>query len=179
MYQGLIEERLRVLTNQACINPRYTGMDREITVLPLKRGPYGSNRAVEFYSIPPDRNHLLKSTTYFFIIEGQHTVECYKNLVESGKVDEADKAKASTFNIIPVFAPKADHLKLLLLSRVLNQDMAGPQKEATFMMQILNARIKWKEMNCPKPSTLGRQLTLEFLVIFVLPPLISDLYCSG
>ena len=106
-------------------------------------------------------------------------MECYKNLVESGEVDEADKAKASSFNIIPVFAPKADHLKLLLLSRVLNQDMAGPQKEATFMMQILNARIKWKEMNCPKPSTLGCQHTLEFLVIFVLPYLIFDLHCSG
>ena len=101
------------------------------------------------------------------------------NLVESGEVDEADKAKASTFNIISVFAPKADYLKLLLLSRVLNQDMAGPQKEATFMMQILNAQIKWKEMDCPKPSILGHEHTLEFLVIFLLPPLISDLYCSG
>ena len=179
MYRGLIEEKLRALTNQACINPRYTGTDKEITVLPLKRGPYGSNRAVEFYSTPPDRNQLLKSTTHFFIIGGQNTVECYKNLVEAGKVDEADKAKDSSFNIIPVFAPKADHLKLLLLSRVLNQDMAGPQKEATFMMQILNARIKWKEMNCPKPSTLGHQHTLEFLVIFVLPSLKSDLHCSG
>ena len=56
-------------------------------------------------------------------------MECYKNLVESREVDEADKAKASTFNIIPVLAPKADHLKLLLMSRMLNQDMAGPQKE--------------------------------------------------
>ena len=179
VYWGLIEERLRALTNQDCINPRYTGTDREIIVLPLKKGPYRSNRVVEFYSTPPDRNQLLKSTTHFFIIGGQHTVECYKNLVEAGEVDEADKAKASSFNIIPVFAPKADHLKLLLLSRVLNQDMAGPPKEATFMMQILNARIKWKEMNCPKPSTLGRQHTLEFLVILVLPSLISDLHCSG
>ena len=142
MYRGLIEERLRALTNQARINPRYTGMDREIIVLPLKRGPYGNNRAVEFYSTPPDRNQLLKSTTHFFIIGGQHTVECYKNLVEAGDVNEANKAKASSFNIIPVFVPKADHLKLFLLSRVLNQDMVGPQKEATFMMQILNARIK-------------------------------------
>ena len=145
-------ERLRALTNQARINPKYTGTDRKITVLPLKRGPYGSNRAVEFYSTPPDRNQLLKSTTHFFIIGGQHTVECYKNLVEAREVNEADKAKASSFNIIPVFALKVDHLKLLLLSCVLNQDMAGPQKEATFMMQILNARIKWKEMNCPPLS---------------------------
>ena len=53
-------------------------------------------------------------------------LECYKNLVEFGEVDEADKAKASNFNIIPVFAPKANHLKLLLLSRVLYQDMVGP-----------------------------------------------------
>ena len=179
VYRGLIEKRLRALTNQARINPRYTGTDREITVLSLKKGPYGSNKVVEFYSTPPDRNQLLKSTTHFFIIGGQHTVECYKNLVEAVEVDEADKAKASNFNIIPVFAPKADHLKLLLPSRVLNQDMAGPQKEATFMMQILNARIKWKEMNCPKPSTLRCQHTLEFLVIIVLPSLISDLHCSG
>ena len=132
VYQGLIEERLRALTNQAHINLRYIGTDREIIVLPIKRGPYGSNRVVEFYSTPPDRNQLLNSTTHFFIIGGQHTVECYKNLVESGEVDEADKAKASTFNIIPVFAPQADHLKLLLLLRVLNQGMAGLQKEATF-----------------------------------------------
>ena len=179
VYGGLIEERLRALTNQARINPRYTGTDREITVLPLKRGPYGSNRAVEFYSNFLDRNHILKSTTHFFIIGGQHMMECYKNLVESGEVNEADKAKASIFNIISVFVPKADHLKLLLLSRVLNQDIAGPEKDATFMMQILNARIKWKEMDCLKPSTLGRQHTLEFLVIFLLPPLISDLYRSG
>ena len=178
MYRGLIEKRLRALTNQARINPRYTGTDREITVLPLKRGPYGSNRAVDFYSTPPNRNQLLKSTTHFFIIGGQHTVECYKNLVEAREVDGADKAKASSFNIISVFVPKANHLKLLLLSRVLNQDMAGPQKEATFMMQILNARIKWKEMNCSKPSTLGRQHTLEFLVILVLPSLLCDLHCS-
>ena len=40
-----------------------------------------------------DRNQLLKSTTHFFIIGGQHTVECYKNLVEAGEIDEADKAK--------------------------------------------------------------------------------------
>ena len=126
MYRGLIKERLRALTNQACINPRYIGTDREITVLPLKRGPYGNNRVVKFYKTPSDRNQLLKSTTHFFIIGGQHTVECYKNLVESGEVDKADKAKASSFNIIPVFAPKADHLKFLLLSCVLNQDMAGP-----------------------------------------------------
>ena len=124
VYRGLIKERLRALTNQARINPKYTGTDREITVLPLKRGPYGSNRAVDFYSTPPDKNQLLKSTTHFFIIGGQHTMECYKNLIEAGEVDIADKAKASSFNIIPVFAPKADHLKLLLLSRVLNQDMA-------------------------------------------------------
>ena len=56
VYRGLIEERLRALTNQARINPRYTGTDIEIIVLPLKRGPYGGNRAVEFYSTSPDRN---------------------------------------------------------------------------------------------------------------------------
>ena len=141
VYWGLIKERLRALTNQAQINPRYTGMDKEITVLLLKRGLYGSSRTVEFYNTPPNRNQI-KSSTNFFIKGGQHIMECYKNLVESGEIDEADKAKASTFNIIPVFVPKAEHMKLLLMSRVLNQDMAGPQKEATFMMQLLNAWIK-------------------------------------
>ena len=56
VYRGLIEERLRALTNEARINPRYTGTNREIIVLPLKRGPYGSNRAVKFYSTPSNRN---------------------------------------------------------------------------------------------------------------------------
>ena len=174
MYRGFIKERLRALTNQAQINPKYIGTDREITILPLKRGPYGSSRAVEFYNTPLDRNQI-KSSINFFIIRGQHTVECYKNLVEFGEIDEVDKAKASTFNIISVFAPKAKHMKLLILLHVLNEDMVGPQKEATFMMQLLNARIKWKEMDCPKPSILRQQHPLEFLVILLIPPLISAL----
>ena len=94
VYRGLIDGRLRTLTNQVQINPRYIGMDREITVLPLKRGPYGNSRAVEFYNTPPERNQI-KSSTNFFIIGGQHTIECYKNLVKSGEIDEVDKAKAS------------------------------------------------------------------------------------
>ena len=163
VYRGLIEDRLKALTNQARIAPRYSGTDREITVLPLKKGPYGDKKTVEFFTSPPEK-HQIKSSTNFYIIGGQHTVQCYRNLVESGEIDEADKAKASAFSIIPVWAPKTDHIKLLLLSRVLNQDMAGPQKEHTFMMQVLNARIKWKEMNCPKPSAQGRQHPQEFLV---------------
>ena len=119
VYRGLIDERLRVLTNQTQINPRYTGTDREITILLLKRGPYGNSRVVEFYNTPPNRNQI-KSSTNFFIIGGQHTVECYKNLIESGEIDESDKAKASTFNIIPVIVPKAEQMKLLLLSHVVN-----------------------------------------------------------
>ena len=163
VYWRLIDERLRALTNQAQINPRYIGADREIIV--LKKGPYGGNRAIEFYNTPLECNQV-KSSTNFFIIGGQHIVECYKNLVESGEIDEADKAKALTFNIIPMFVSKVDHMKLLLLSHVLNQDMAGPQKEHTFIMRLLNTRIKWKDMDRPKPSTLGCQHPLEFLVIF-------------
>ena len=118
VYRGLIDERLRALTNQTQIDPRYTGTDREITVLLLKRGPYGSSRAVEFYNVPPKRNKR-KSSTNFFIIGGQYTVECYKNLVKSDEINEADKAKVLTFNIIPVFVPKVDHMKLLLFLRIL------------------------------------------------------------
>ena len=106
VYRGFIEERLRALTNQAYINPKYTGTDKEIIVLPLKRDPYGTNRAVEFYSTPPDRNQLLKSTTHFFIIGGQHTVECYKNLVEAGKVDEATKPRPPTSISFPSSRPR-------------------------------------------------------------------------
>ena len=62
-----IKERLRALTDEARINPKYTETNREITVLPLKRGLYGSSRAVEFYNTLPDRNQI-KSTTHFFII---------------------------------------------------------------------------------------------------------------
>ena len=69
VYRGLINERLRALNNQAQINPRYSGTDREIIVLPLKRGLYGSSRAVEFYNTPPERNQI-KSSTHFFIIGG-------------------------------------------------------------------------------------------------------------
>ena len=107
VYRGLIEERLRALTNQTHINPRYIGTDREITVLPLKRGPYGSRKAVEFYSTPPDRNQLLKSTTHFFIIGGQHTVECYKNLVEASEVDEANKARPPASISFPYSRPRS------------------------------------------------------------------------
>jgi hypothetical protein len=169
VYRGLIEDRLKALTNQARITPRYSGTDREITVLPLKRGPYGSNRAVEFFSTPPEKLQITNST-HFYIIGGQHTVESYKTLIEGGEIEDADKAKASRFSIIPVWAHKSDHIKLMLLSRVLNQDMAGPQREHTFMMQVLNARIKWNEMKRPKPSTHGRQHPQEFLVrLYSLP----------
>ena len=92
VYWGLIDERLRALTNQVRINLRYSGIDREITVLPLKKGPYGRTRAVEFYNTPPERNQI-KSSTHFFIIGGQHIVECYKNLVEAGKIDEVAKPR--------------------------------------------------------------------------------------
>ena len=80
---------------------------------------------MQFYNTPLDRNQI-KNSTNFFIIGGQHIVQCYKNLFKSGNIDEVDKAKASTFNIILVFAPKAEHMKLLFLSHVLNQDMVGP-----------------------------------------------------
>ena len=141
VYRGLIDDRLKALTNLARITPRYSGTDREIIVLPLKRGPYGSNRAVEFFTSPLER-HQIKSSTNFYIIGGQHIVESYKNLVDGREINDADKAKASTFSIIPVWASKSDHIKFMLLSHVLNQDMASLKKEHTFIMQVLNAWIK-------------------------------------
>ena len=69
VYWSLIDERLKALTNQAHINPRYNGTNREITVLPLQRGPYGSSKVVEFYTSPPEK-HQIKPSSNFFIIGG-------------------------------------------------------------------------------------------------------------
>ena len=138
IYWGLIEERLKALTNQAWINPRYIGIDRKIIVLPLKRGLYGSNKALEFYISPPEK-HQIKNSNHFYITRGQHIVYFYINLIEGGEIDEGHKAMASTFFIILVWVPKIDHIKLMLLLHILNEDMVGPQKEQTFMMQLINA----------------------------------------
>ena len=156
VYWGLIDNRLKALTNLAGIIPRYSGTDKEIIVLPLKRGLYESNKVVEFFTSPLER-HQIKSSTNFYIIGGQHTIESYKNLVNGSEIDDANKAKVSTFCIISLWAPKSGHIKLMLFSYLLNQDMAGPRKEHTFIMQVLNAQIKWNEMNHLKPSTFGRQ----------------------
>ena len=71
---------------------------------------------------------------------------------------------ALRFQIIPVFALKEDHNKLFLLSQFLNQDMAGLQKEHRFMMQLMNARIKWKELDFSKLVAYKCMHPKEFLV---------------
>ena len=105
VYRGLIDERLRALTNQAQINSRYSGIDREITIFPLKKGPYGSTRAIEFYNISPERNQI-KSSTHFFIIGDQHTIGCYKNLIQVDEIDDQTKPRHPPFLSFRCLCPR-------------------------------------------------------------------------
>jgi len=84
----------------------YDSKVRHITVLPLKLGPYGVNGAkvrVTFWDSTPNKKDLT-STTNYYIISSQYIIKAYKNLVESKEIPMCDKAQASTFKIIPVWA---------------------------------------------------------------------------
>jgi hypothetical protein len=98
------------------------------------------------------------------IIGGQHTVEAHKNLIDVGEIAESNKAEASRFSVIPVWAHKRDPMKLILLSRVLNQDIAGPQKEESFTKQLMHARMKLSKMGKPQPAIHGRHHNKEYNV---------------
>ena len=53
---------------------------------------------------------------------------------------------------------------LLTLSRALNQDAIGFQKEQTFMEQLQHVKMKWTEMGRPAPTLHGRVHMKEFKV---------------
>jgi len=83
---------------------------------------------VAFYDSIPNKKDLM-STTNYYIIGGQHTIKVHKNLVESGEILECDKAQASSFKIIMVWAPVSSasysNVDLVFLSRSLNQNIAS------------------------------------------------------
>jgi hypothetical protein len=163
VYRGIQRDRLIAITNQVRIQSKFHASDRIITVLPLQRGPYGANKVVQYYDERPTKAAIQKDT-HFYIIGGQHTVEAHKNLIAAGEIAESDKAEASRFSVIPVWAHKKDSMKLMLLSRVLNQDIAGPQKEESFTKQLMHARMKWSEMGKPQPAIHGRHHNKEYNV---------------
>jgi hypothetical protein len=119
---------------------------------------------VSMYKEEPIKRHFLKDTTEFYIIGGQHKVEAHKTLVGNNEISEADQAKASRFNVIPLWCASMEKTKLLMLSRILNQELAGAQKEQSFMQQLVHARLKWTEMGEPQPAIQGRQHSPEFQV---------------
>ena len=108
---------------------------RLITVFPLKRGPYGLDGIVEFFNLCLPREKLT-NTTYYYIIRGQHTVEAHKILIESCEIPECDKIDASIFNIIPLWAHN-ESLEIMHLSKALNQNIAGEQKNRRFLRSLL------------------------------------------
>jgi hypothetical protein len=90
------------------------------------------------YKEEPIKRHFLKDTTEFYIIGGQHKVEAHKTLVGNNEISEADQAKASRFNVIPLWCASMEKTKLLMLSRT--------------------------EMGKPQPAIQGRQHSPEFQV---------------
>jgi len=100
----------------------------------------------------------------FYTIGGHHTVEAHRRLVETREIVEAHKTLASTFNIILIWVHPSKFEHAIYLSKALNQNIADEQKEQCFTKQLINARVKWREMGSPQPSILGRLHSLEFLV---------------
>ena len=50
------------------------------------------------------------------------------------------------------------------LSWVLNQDLAGAQKEQSFLKQLEHARLKWTDMGKPQLAQQSRHHSAEFKV---------------
>ena len=162
VYRSIHKGRLQGILNRVHINGDYHLKYRLIIVLPLKHGPYGLDGNVEFFNPCPPREKLT-STTHYYIIEGQHTMEAHRILVETSEILECDKDDASTFNIIPLWAHN-ESLEIMHLSKALNQNIAGEQKEQTFLTQLVYARLKWRDMGNPQPSFMGRAHAKEYLV---------------
>jgi len=97
-------------------------------VLPIKLDPYGADAKATFYDSCPKVDSIRKDTNYY-IIGGQHIVEAYKILVAKGEIPEVDVQEASCFKIISFFAPQGKFINVMHLSRVLNQNVMGEQKE--------------------------------------------------
>jgi len=118
---------------------------------------------VEYWGVCLKRENLT-STTHYYIIGRQYTIEAHKNLVEKGEISNCDKSVASTFNIISIWAIDANTLDIMHLSKVLNQNIVGEQKEHTFLMQFVYAQLKWRDIGSPQPSMMRRIPSPKYLV---------------
>lgn len=174
VYRGIEETtRLPGMMNKARLKTDYDVDWRIITVLPVKMGPYGADKKATYFDTCPKADEITATTNYF-IIGGQHTVEAYKRLVAAKEIPEADVQEASCFKIIPIFAPRSKFTDVMHLSRALNQNVAGEQKEQSFLKQLATARIKWREMGSPQPAFGGRAHTAAYNVtLFMLTPMCS------
>ena len=164
VYRGLEMTRLKKICNQVLVDADYNSEYRNITVLPLKHGPHGPHQAVTFWETLPKRTSITEKSHYY-IIGGQHTVEAYKQLIDKGDIPECDIPLASTFKIIPIWQ-KFDLQRndIVHLSKSLNQNIVGEQKEQSFMQQLRHAHIRWIDMGCPQPSYGGRAHSTEYNV---------------
>ena len=140
VYRSIHKGRLSGILNRVHIDGDHHSEYKLITVLPLKRGPYGPIKIVEFFN-PCVPREKLTTTTHYYIIGGQHMVEAHRILVETGEILECNRDDASTFNIIPLWAHN-ELLEIMHLSKALNQNIAGEQKEQTFLTQLVHACLK-------------------------------------
>jgi hypothetical protein len=128
VYQSIEQSWLILIINMVYITMDLLSSDRKITVVPIKTQSIGPNRLMEFYKEKPNHS-TITCITHFFIIRGQHRVEAYRQLVNDGTFKEADKHAPNSFLIIHVFTTLENYKRLVTLSRVLNQDLVGLQKE--------------------------------------------------
>ena len=162
VYRSIHKSRLQEILNRVRIDGDYHSEYRLITVLPLKLGPFGPEKIVEFFN-PCLPREKLTSTTHYYIIGRQHMVEAHRILVEIGEIPKCDKDDANTFNIIPLRA-YSESLEIMHLSKALNQNIASEQKEQTFLTQLVFVCLKWRDMGSPQPSFMKRTHSKEYLV---------------
>ena len=161
VYRGLVPDRVDRIAMQVEIVPDISLVRAQVIVLPLKG--FADDKAVYFSSRPEKKD--INARTHFYIIGGQHTVAAHQKVLSTkDQISEFKKGLLSKFSIIPVWCAESNFQKLLFLSRVLNQDVAGERTEQTFMQQLGNARVAWNKMGRPMPALCGRVHSSKFKV---------------
>ena len=140
VYRGIEQSRLKRIKNRILVDSGYHSENWYITVYPIKTAPQGPEKIPKFWDTCPKKENLT-STTHYYIIGGQHTVEAHRLLLENGDIPERNKLLASTFNVISIW--QVFDLKnndVVHLSRALNQNIVGEQREQSFTKQLLHYR---------------------------------------
>ena len=161
VYRGLVQDRVDRIAMQVEIVPDISLVRAQVIVLPLKG--YANEKPIYFSSRPEKKD--INASTHYYIIGGQHTVAAHKQVLSTkDHISDFKRGLLSKFSIIPVWCEESNFQKLLYLSRVLNQDVAGERTEQTFMQQLGNARVAWHKMNRPMPALCGRVHSSKFKV---------------